>query len=130
MTTECVHCGYPKRRVWVPGENHPELTKLEWGNYLLLSKCPACDIYWLACFYEPYGSFRYDVPWPFSKEQFLKTNDEDQGKILGQWHENEVRRLAIDLPQTSVDLIRKHYKRSYGYVDLTPTGKDNPVLIN
>ncbi|WP_231727313.1 hypothetical protein [Kordiimonas lipolytica] len=78
----------------------------------------------------------YVVRWRFSKDQFialaayfLEVSPNDYGADFCRWHQQEVRSLARDADQETLDEIEAHYRRSNGRVDLRPAENPNPIYI-
>jgi len=105
------------------------LEPVENGNFVVLNKCSECGQLWLESMYEPFAAFRYSVKWPRTLEEFKVARDKDQSYALCKWHEAEVRVQGNSADSKTLELIRKHYERSRGYVDLRPSSSPNLVEI-
>jgi hypothetical protein len=126
----CSNCKSSERSLWAIGPPYPSFETVETALFLNLVRCRECGCYWLEALYEPFASFRYAVKWPVDKATFDRAIKKDTGNTLYRWHEAEVRFLAGNADKQTLASINAHYQRSRGHVNLTPSGKPNPIQID
>jgi len=125
----CTNCHTEDQALWAIGPPYPEFKLISTGNFVVLEGCTECGQLWLESMYEPFASFRYAVKWPWTRQKFEETRDQDLSLTLCKWHEAEVRLQGAQANAATLAHIQAHYKRSGGYVDLTPTGQPNPISL-
>jgi hypothetical protein len=110
----CTHCGYPKRVVWPPRPDVPELIEEADHNWLTLRRCDTCGALWVEMRHEPYAAFAYTVVWPSTKDDFIAQAARDEGAALHDWHERQLLDYEPRLTKEDWDAILNHRARSLG----------------
>ena len=125
----CSNCHAESQELWAIGSPYPQWAEAAAGNFVVLQRCVECGQLWLESYYEPFASFRYSVKWPGDIALFEKTRDRDESATLCRWHEAEVRQRGSSASESTLALIKAHYERSRGYVDLMPSKSQNSIAL-
>jgi hypothetical protein len=110
----CELCGAPARFVWPPVDNAPELTTVEQQGWFALLECLGCSRLWTRAHYEPYGSFIYLILWQQSRAEWSSFAQADEGRAIGKWCDNELRRAWSSMNSADLVAVAHHRRRSYG----------------
>jgi hypothetical protein len=69
------------------------------------------------------------VKWPGDVRLFGVTRDRDESRTLLKWHEAEVRHKANGATRATLALIKSHYERVGGLVNLMPSQEPNSIVL-
>lgn len=125
----CSNCHAESQELWAIGPPYPRWSRVAAGNLVVLQRCATCEQLWIESYYEPFAAFRYAVKWPGDLELFEVMRDRGQGLALCQWHEAQVRLVGNGANEETLALIKAHYDRSRGNVNLLPSDTPNPVVL-
>lgn len=126
----CSNCHAESQELWAIGPPYPQWQEVAAGNFVVLQRCTTCGQLWLESYYEPFASFRYAVKWPGDLQLFMVVRDRDQSLALCKWHEAQVRLMGNSASEATLALIKGHYDRSRGYVNLMPSHTPNPIVLD
>ncbi len=125
MTTTCPTCEYPHRQLWTYGKK-PEFLELEYYNWIKLVRCRECKLLWASSPYEPYASYEFLAPWPYSRQLWEDVHAEDDGQTLRDWHQAMIREHWQKLPEDEQEFVQAWRTRTYHHYNCIDRGPEVP----
>ena len=123
----CRTCESDNRNIWTY-TNAPSLPDIKVANWISLQKCPECGALWCEVPYEPYGSFKFLVKWPYDEACFSSISSIDNSLILHEWHSAFIRENWESLNNNEIEAINKWRHRTYmNYNPIDKNLKENPA---